>query len=79
VTADHGNAEELLDKNGKLKTSHTTNKVPCIICDDTVNRSRYELAPVANPGLSNIASTISVLLGFEDYPKSWNQSLIAIE
>lgn len=77
IVADHGNAEELLDNKGQAKTAHTTNKVPCIICDDTVNRSRYELAPVANPGLSNIASTISVLLGFEDYPRSWNPSLIA--
>ncbi|MBR2766926.1 2,3-bisphosphoglycerate-independent phosphoglycerate mutase [Candidatus Saccharibacteria bacterium] len=76
IVADHGNAEELLDNEGRAKTAHTINKVPCIICDDTVNRTRYELAPVVNPGLSNIASTISVLLGFEDYPKSWNQPLI---
>lgn len=76
IVADHGNAEEMLDNEGRAKTAHTTNRVPCIICDDTINRSRYELAPVANPGLANLASTIATLFGFEDYPKSWNQPLI---
>ncbi len=34
VTADHGNAEEMIDKDGNILTSHTTNKVPFIICND---------------------------------------------
>ena len=33
VTADHGNAEEKLDKKGKVMTSHTLNKVPMFIID----------------------------------------------
>ena len=78
VTADHGNAEELLDKNGKLKTSHTTNKVPCIICDETDNRQKYELALMRQPGLANLASTVSLLLGFDDYPKEWGAPLIIL-
>ena len=76
VTADHGNAEELLDADGKLKTSHTTNKVPCIFCDDTNNRAKYDLAILANPGLSHLAATMAVLLGFNDYPEQWNSPLI---
>lgn len=79
VVADHGNAEELLDADGRPKTAHTTNKVPCIICDDTINRSRYELVPVAEPGLANLAATIAVLLGLNDYPKSWNEPLIVVD
>ncbi len=79
IVADHGNAEELLDGEGRPKTAHTTNRVPCIICDDTVNRVRYQLAPVNNPGLSNVTSTIAMLLGFNDYPKSWSESLIEIK
>ena len=34
ITADHGNVEEMIDKNGNILTSHTTNKVPFIICND---------------------------------------------
>ena len=76
VTADHGNAEELLDRDGNLKTSHTTNKVPCIICDDTANREKYNLSIVPEPGLSNLAATVATLLGFSEYPESWGESLI---
>ena len=71
--------EELLDKNGAKKTSHTTNKVPCIIYDNTVNKVKYQLAPVYNPGLANIAATMAVLLGQNDYPESWDASLIEIK
>ena len=78
VVADHGNAEELLDANGKPKTSHTTNRVPCIIYDNTENRTKYRVANISDPGLANIAATLAVLLGFDDYPKSWNESLIQI-
>ena len=76
IVADHGNAEELLDAEGRPKTAHTTNKVPCIIYDKTENRSHYELADVAEPGLSNIAATVATLLGLDGYPEQWNSSLI---
>ncbi|MCJ1471692.1 hypothetical protein MMC13_000332 [Lambiella insularis] len=33
VTADHGNAEEMLNEEGKPKTSHTTNKVPFVMAN----------------------------------------------
>ena len=79
IVADHGNAEELLDANGAKKTSHTTNKVPCIIYDNTVNKVKYQLAPVYNPGLANIAATMAVLLGQNDYPESWDTSLIKVK
>ena len=77
VVADHGNAEELLDVDGKPKTAHTTNKVPLIIYDNTVNRGKYKLAAIAKPGLANLAATIAVLLG-QDYPASWNEPLISV-
>ena len=32
VTADHGNSEYMLDYNNNVITSHTTNKVPFIVC-----------------------------------------------
>ena len=33
ITADHGNSEYMLDKDGKPVTSHTVNTVPFIICN----------------------------------------------
>ena len=78
VVADHGNAEELLDADGKPKTAHTTNKVPLIIYDNTGNRGKYRLAAVSEPGLNNLAATIAVFLGQEDYPSSWDESLISV-
>lgn len=78
IVADHGNAEELLDAEGRPKTSHTTNKVPCIICDETANRSRYQMAEVVEPGLANLAATIAVMLGLPDYPQSWSEPLIRL-
>ncbi len=77
IVADHGNAEELLDENGNPKTSHTTNRVPLIIYDNTNNREKYHLAGIEDPGLSNLAATIAILLGQVDYPGSWSPSLIA--
>ncbi|MPN31136.1 2,3-bisphosphoglycerate-independent phosphoglycerate mutase [bioreactor metagenome] len=57
VTADHGNAEEILDEQGHPFTAHTTNKVPFCI-------SRTDIALEQNGGkLANIAPTIIDLLG----------------
>ena len=79
VVADHGNAEELLDADGQPKTSHTVNRVPCILCDDTANKAKYKLTNVANPGLANLAATIAVLCGQNDYPEAWSQALIKLK
>ena len=76
IVADHGNAEELLDREGKPKTSHTTNRVPCIICDDTKNRFRYKIANDRELGLKNIAATIATLCGQIELPAEWSPSII---
>ena len=73
ITADHGNAEELMEDD-KPKTSHTTNKVPCIFVDDTENSQRYKLAE-GDFGLANIASTIAMLLDKEP-ASNWLPSII---
>jgi len=78
VTADHGNADEMFqrDKAGKVtrdkktgapvvKTSHTLNAVPFLIHD--LGRSdRYEIDPdrTAAAGLANVTATCIELLGF---------------
>ena len=88
ITADHGNADEMLefnaksgqpvtDENGNVmaKTSHTLNKVPCIFYDNS-DRDAYEVA-AGDFGLSNIASTVANLLGFES-PDFWDESMIRV-
>ena len=58
ITADHGNSDEMIDKNGIIETSHTTNKVPFIL----LNKD-YKLE--ADGSLANITPTILDLLGVE--------------
>lgn len=78
ITADHGNAEELVDKQGIPRTSHTTNPVPCIFYDNTKNAKLYHQAKLSDPGLTNIAATVSTLLGLNDYPATWRKPLIVL-
>ena len=78
IVADHGNAEELLTRDGEKKTSHTTNPVPFMIYDNTKNRERYEAREIKGAGLSNVAATIATMLGLDDYPNEWNKSLIRV-
>ena len=79
IIADHGNAEELLDAEGNPKTAHTLNKVPCIFYDNTSNCQNYQLADIKDPGLSNIAATMAVLLGMNGFPADWKPSLVTVE
>lgn len=79
ITADHGNAEELLDHNGQPKTAHSTNPVPCIFYDNTKNAKKYRKANLTHPGLANVAATIATLLGLPDYPATWQKPLIKIK
>lgn len=78
ITADHGNAEELIDKNGIPKTAHTTNPVPCIFYDNTKNAKLYRSAELKDAGLTNVAATIALLLGLPDYPATWRPPLIKL-
>lgn len=70
VTADHGNAEELLDNAGNPHTAHTTNRVRCIVVErapaGSGDRTRDGLRTVrlrTDGRLSDIAPTILDLWG----------------
>lgn len=78
ITADHGNAEELIDRQGAPRTAHTTNPVPCIFYDNTLSAKRYAAAKLDQPGLANLAATIATLLGEPDYPALWQPPLIKV-
>jgi 2,3-bisphosphoglycerate-independent phosphoglycerate mutase len=71
ITADHGNAEELL-KDGQTDTKHSNNPVPLIIYHPTDQDFRLK------PGnLGDVAPTILDLLGIEPPPIMTCQSLIS--
>lgn len=62
ITADHGNAEEMLDaETGKVKTSHTLNPVELIyVAQDSPGKKLKERGK-----LSDIAPTVLALMGLE--------------
>lgn len=76
VTADHGNAEEKLDKKGKVVTSHTLNKVPFFIIDKN-HKGEYQIETqgISDPGITNVTATFLNLLGFVA-PDFYEKSLI---
>ncbi len=56
VTADHGNADCMLNPDGKINTAHTTNPVPFVVCCDGVK--------LRDSGrLSDIAPTMLDIMG----------------
>ncbi len=58
ITADHGNAELMIDKNGDKVTSHTTNPVPCIL----VSEKHKKVKLLKKASIANIAPTVLKLL-----------------
>lgn len=68
VTADHGNCELMIDEEENVITSHTTNKVPFIICDEN-----YQ---VKDGKLGDIAPTILKIMNLEIPEEMTGNSLI---
>ena len=75
ITADHGNADEMLEKNKKgviaVRTAHSLNKVPFIIVDDD---TKYEFVE-GEYGLANVAPTVVKMMGLE-VPACWEKPMI---
>lgn len=75
VTADHGNADDMIlaDPSGNTqpKTAHSLNPVPFIIYD---RHTTYRLRQ-GNFGLANVAPTIAQILGL-DIPGMWEESML---
>ena len=75
VTADHGNSDQMLEKNKKgnveVRTAHSLNPVPFIIYDKD---EKHEMKQGAF-GLANVAPTIAGLMGIKPFD-SWEESML---
>jgi 2,3-bisphosphoglycerate-independent phosphoglycerate mutase len=72
ITADHGNAEELINyETGEPKTSHTTNLVPCII----VSNKKYTVTQ-SQSTLIDLAPTLLDFLGLQKPEEMTGESLV---
>jgi len=72
ITADHGNADVMVDDKGRPMGSHSSNNVPmlAIPCDEKTVQWQH------NTGvLTNVAASFLTLLGTE-YPETMSESLI---
>jgi 2,3-bisphosphoglycerate-independent phosphoglycerate mutase len=88
VTADHGNADEMFERDKKTgevlrdakgrpkqKTSHTLNRVPFVVyAPGHQNELRVD-SSVEHPGLANVAATLLYLLGY-GRPAGYEASLV---
>jgi len=72
ITADHGNAEEMLDEEGKAHTAHTGNEVPFILVSESL------MGVQLRPGrLEDVAPTVLDILGLPKPAEMTGRSLIA--
>ena len=71
VTADHGNAERMLDEQGKPYTAHTTNQVQIFLVGSEA--SRWKLRDGI---LADVAPTILQLLGLPKPAEMTGESLL---
>lgn len=72
ITADHGNADMMVNSDGSPNTAHTTNPVPCYLV--------YDGQPpltIRDGRLSDIAPTVLKLMGLEVPPEMTGKILVA--
>jgi len=69
LTSDHGNCEEMKDKDGHVLTNHTVGEVWCFVLADGVERLKEGC------GLNNVAPTVLKIMGLE-VPKEMDEALI---
>ncbi len=72
ITADHGNAEDMLDDQGRMKTAHSLNPVPCIL----VGAGTKAWSLRKGGALCDVAPTLLHLLGMNQPQEMTGQSLL---
>lgn len=68
ITADHGNAEKMMDENGGIHTAHTSNPVPFLICEKGIG--------LRDGVLADIAPTLLEILELDKPAEMTGESLI---
>ena len=72
VTADHGNADHMLEPDGSPNTAHSLNPVPLVVTADVQGLRGGGI-------LADVAPTVLDLLGVEQPPEMTGKSLIERE
>jgi 2,3-bisphosphoglycerate-independent phosphoglycerate mutase len=72
VTADHGNAELMLDREGNVVTAHSTNPVPLVLVG-------YDATLKPQGRLADIAPTMLDILGLEKPAEMSGESLLGVQ
>jgi 2,3-bisphosphoglycerate-independent phosphoglycerate mutase len=75
ITADHGNAEQMMGTNGEPFTAHTTNPVWLLLVDD----SRKNATLREGGRLADIAPTMLSMLGIAKPREMTGESLIVVK
>lgn len=70
ITADHGNAEQMMDETGGIHTAHTCDPVPFLLCEKS--------AMLRDGILADIAPTLLEFLGIEKPGEMTGRSLISL-
>ncbi len=70
ITADHGNADEMLDAEGNVVTAHSTNPVPVILVSDKAKK-------INEGALCDLAPTLLHLMGLEAPAEMEGKDLLA--
>jgi 2,3-bisphosphoglycerate-independent phosphoglycerate mutase len=69
ITADHGNADHMLEPDGSPNTAHSMNPVPVIVTAD--------VGALRSGGiLADVAPTLLALMGIEEPPEMTGENLI---
>jgi 2,3-bisphosphoglycerate-independent phosphoglycerate mutase len=68
LTSDHGNCEEMKDRDGNTLTNHTVGEVWCFVLAEGVEKLKEGC------GLNNVAPTLLKLMGLE-IPKEMDDPL----
>jgi 2,3-bisphosphoglycerate-independent phosphoglycerate mutase len=76
ITADHGNADHMLEPDGSPNTAHSLNPVPVIL---TVSDAGDRIALRGGGVLADVAPTILELLGIEQPVEMTGRSLISAD
>lgn len=80
ITADHGNAEEMCDSEGRLHTQHTLNPVPAIwVAPGSASAPKSYRRAMKDGGLQDIMPTLCDLMGLTLPQEVTGTSLIPAE